>query len=69
VKHCGHPAAYVVADLAGAEWFVCEHHGDPAIVGARWIVRTRFAEWFQARALAVPPEGTHLCNEAQLEVH
>jgi hypothetical protein len=73
VKHCGEPAAYVVRDLEGLEWFVCAAHGETATPaaaatsGSQWITRTPFAEWFQARALEVPPEGSHVCNEARAD--
>ncbi len=63
VKHCGHPAAYVVADAEGLEWFVCVHHGDPAAPAARWLLRTPIADWFRARAMPVPIGG-RVCNEA-----
>lgn len=68
VKHCGQPAAYVVRDIEGLEWFVCEAHGAQHQPGARWIVRTIFADWFRARALELPPEGSHRCNEGLPEV-
>jgi hypothetical protein len=66
VKHCGSPAAYVVRDLEGLEWFVCAAHGDATAPAARWITRTPIAEWFQARALSVPMGGRN-CNEARIE--
>ena len=64
VKHCGLPAAYVVRDLAGKEWNVCEFHGDPASAGATWIVRTAIADWFRARAMP-PPTPPPTCFEAR----
>ena len=74
MKHCGAPAAYVVRDLEGLEWFVCAAHGDPFVTArelcasppegaARWITRTPIAEWFAARAMPVPMGG-RVCNEA-----
>jgi len=69
VKHCGHPAAYVVQDGEGLTWFVCEHHGDQAAPAARWILRTPIADWFRARAMPVPENPGRVCNEAQLEIH
>ena len=62
--HCGLPAAYVVRDTEGLEWFVCKVHGDAASPAARWILRTPIAEWFLARALSVPIGG-RTCNEAR----
>jgi hypothetical protein len=53
VKQCGLPGAYVVGDLRGVEWFVCEAHGGD-LASARWIVRTPIAQWFRARGLPWP---------------
>lgn len=68
MKHCGSPAAYVVRDMDGLEWFVCEAHGAPDLAGALWIVRTKMEDWFRARALQLPPEGSHCCNEGIADV-
>jgi len=64
VIHCGRPAAYVVRDLEGKEWFVCEAHGE-ATTSSRWVIRTPLAEWFQARAMPVPNDPRRVCNEAR----
>ncbi len=61
MRPCARPASYVVRGLDGLEWFVCDRHG--AHPAPRWIVRTEFAEWFQARGLDVPAPGTRVCNE------
>jgi hypothetical protein len=69
--HCGLPAAYVVRDIEGLEWFVCAAHGETptpaaaATSGSVWVLRTPFADWFLARALPVPIGGRP-CNEARL---
>jgi hypothetical protein len=65
VKHCGKPAAYVVGDVAGDTWFVCEAHGDPELPDVRWIVRTTLEDWFRARAITLPSE--RVCHEALME--
>jgi len=65
MKHCGLPAAYVVRDADGVEWFVCEEHGDPRAPDIRWIVRTDLEAWFMARAMPVPEEPRRVCNEAR----
>lgn len=58
---CARPAAYVVRGLDGMEWFICSDCAEnPA---PRWVLRTPFAEWFQARDLDVPPTGERVCNE------
>lgn len=64
MKHCGQPAAYVLRDLRGTEWFACEVHADPGAADVRWIVRTTLVEWFQARSMPVPEEPRRVCNEA-----
>ena len=69
MKHCGQPAAYVVADGTGLEWFVCSDHGNPPSgEDVKWIVRSTLEEWFRARAMPVP-EDPRVCNEARLVVH
>jgi hypothetical protein len=65
--HCRKPAAYVVRDRAGAEWFVCEEHGDPSAEGVRWVTRTTLADWYQARAMALSDDPRRVCNEARKE--
>ena len=45
---CRRIVAWVVADGAGIEWFVCGVHSQPA-VGARWTSKTALAEWLRAR--------------------
>lgn len=62
MTYCGQAAAYVVRDLGGMEWFVCEAHG--AATSPRWIVRTPIADWFRARSIPVPRDGARVCNEA-----
>lgn len=66
MTHCGKPAAYVVRNMAGEEWFVCEEHGDPqAPTMVPWIVRTDLEAWFMARSMPVPAEPRRVCNEAR----
>lgn len=65
MTHCGKPAAFVVRDLAGEEWFVCEEHGDFKAPNVRWIVRTDLVAWFMARSMPVPAEPRRVCNEAR----
>ncbi len=61
MRVCARPAAYVVRGLDGLEWFVCAKHGE--VEAPRWIVRTPFAEWFQARGLDAPDPRERVCNE------
>lgn len=65
MKHCGKPAAYLVADVSGLEWFVCEQHGDPELPDVRWIVRTKIDDWFRARSMPTP--AGRVCHEAAKE--
>jgi hypothetical protein len=56
---CGKPAAFIVRDVDGLESWACEAHAD----GPRWILRTSFTDWFEARGLPVPTDMFRACPE------
>ncbi len=50
---CHRIVAWVVADGAGIEWFVCGVHSRPA-PGARWTSKIPLADWLRAHGLPTP---------------
>lgn len=74
LKMCQQPAAYVVRDGDGLEWFVCEQHGseeakkldddvvDGLHVNAVWVAKEEISAWFKARLMVVPKNPSRVCS-------